>query len=179
MSKVSKIVKDDSTITYKIARHVAAIRIIFGLFWLINASLKWKSSYSLNLSAQLQGAVSNQPGWTHAWFNIWVNLTSNNAKQVAILVALSQTLIALFLIFGFARKLTYYLAVIFSLLVWTIVEGFNGPYLAASNDFGAGIIYTIIFISIYGLDRLSEPPMWSVDNYLNRKISWWHKLSVL
>lgn len=45
-------------------------------------------------------------------------------------------LIALAVIFGLARKVTYIGAIAFSILIWGTAEGFGGPYDAASADIG-------------------------------------------
>jgi hypothetical protein len=42
-------------------------------------------------------------------------------------VALVETLIAMALTFGFARKLTYTSAAVCSLLIWATAEGVGGP----------------------------------------------------
>jgi hypothetical protein len=53
-------------------------------------------------------------------------------------------------IVGFARKLSYTAALIFSLLIWATAEGFGGPYTGAGADVdvSAGIIYALVFASL-------------------------------
>jgi uncharacterized membrane protein YphA (DoxX/SURF4 family) len=64
------------------------------------------------------GAAQGQPGWLHPWFSFWVNLQDPHAGFFAYFAAVIETLIALALIAGFARKLTYISAAVFSLLIW-------------------------------------------------------------
>ena len=54
----------------------------------------------------IMGARDGQPGWLRWWFDFWVNLQHPQAMFFAYLVAVLETLIALALIAGFARKVT-------------------------------------------------------------------------
>jgi thiosulfate dehydrogenase (quinone) large subunit len=156
-----------------LSKHVAALRIIFGLIWAIDACFKWQPAFRSGFLDQIQGAASGQPNWLQGWFNFWIHLLSHNPHLFALIVAIVETLIALFLIFGIARRATYLWAAVFSLLIWSIAEGFGGPYSATSTDIGTGIIYAIVFLSLYGLDRLAGRGKWSLDNYLSKKLPWW------
>ena len=44
------------------------------------------------------------------------------------LSAATETYLALGLITGSARKLTYSLGIVYGLFVWSVAEGFGGPY---------------------------------------------------
>jgi uncharacterized membrane protein YphA (DoxX/SURF4 family) len=161
----------------RLARHTAVLRIAFGLMWAINAAFKWQSAFRNGFLDQIKGAADGQPNWLHGWFNFWIHLLSHNPHLFALLVTVVESLIALALIFGVARRTTYLAAAIFSLFIWAIPEGFGGPYSAASTDIGTGIIYTVVFLSLYGLDRLAATAKWSVDNYLVKRFSWWGRLA--
>lgn len=93
------------------------------------------------------------------------------------LVAIIESLIALALIFGFARRATYLSAIVFSLIIWGVAEGFGGLYTTASTDIGTAIIYAVVFFSLYGLERMAVPPKWTVDNYISTRIPWWAMLA--
>ncbi len=160
-----------------LSKHVAILRIIFGLVWGVDALFKWSSSFSGGFLDQIKSAADGQPTWLHGWFNFWIHLLSHNPHLFAVIVTLVETLIALALIFGIARRATYISAAVFSLLIWTIPEGFGGPYNATSTDIGTGIIYAIVFFSLYGLDKLAINSRYSLDNYLAKKLSWWPLLS--
>lgn len=77
---------------------------------------------------EIRGAADGQPAWLHGWFTFWINLQAPRATFFAYLVAVIETAIALALIFGFARKLSYISAIVLSLLIWAMAEGFGGPY---------------------------------------------------
>lgn len=141
--------------------------------WAINAAFKWQSTFRNGFLDLIKSAADGQPDWLHGWFNFWVKLLSHNPHSWAIFVAVIETLIAITLIFGIARRTAYVLAAVFSLFIWAVPEGFGGPYSSASTDIGTGIIYALVFLSLYGLDRLAQQSKWSLDNYIARRIPWW------
>lgn len=156
-----------------LSKHVAILRILFGLMWGINAAFKWQSAFREGFLDQIKSAAEGQPNWLHGWFSFWIHFLSHNPNLFALLVTIAETLIALALIFGVARRVTYISAAVFSLLIWGIAEGFGGPYSATSTDIGTGIIYAVVFFSLYGLDRLAVPPRWSLDSYISKRVPWW------
>jgi uncharacterized membrane protein YphA (DoxX/SURF4 family) len=161
----------------RLAKHTAVLRITFGIMWAINAAFKWQSAFRDGFLDQIKGAADGQPSWLHGWFNFWIQLLSHNPHMFALLVTVVETLIALALIFGLARRTTYLAAAFFSLFIWAIPEGFGGPYSATSTDIGTGIIYAVVFLSLYGLDRLAATARWSLDNYLVEHLPWWSFLA--
>jgi uncharacterized membrane protein YphA (DoxX/SURF4 family) len=161
----------------RLAKHTAVLRIAFGIMWAINAGFKWQPAFRNGFLDQIKGAADGQPSWLHEWFNFWIQLLSHNPHIFAMLVTVLETLIALALIFGVGRRTTYLAAAIFSLFIWAIPEGFGGPYSAQSTDIGTGIIYAVVFLSLYGLDRLASTARWSVDNYLVKRWPWWSFLA--
>ena len=88
-----------------------------------------------------------------------------------------QTLIAVALIAGFARKLTYLSAIAFSLLIWGTAEGFGGPYTSGASDIGTAIIYAVVFAGLLMLSYYGGPARYSADYYLEKKISWWWRIA--
>ncbi len=160
-----------------LSKHVAILRVVFGLMWAINAAFKWQTAFKDSFLDQIRAASDGQPSWLHGWFNFWSTSLAHNPHLFAYLVAIVETLIALALIFGVARRLTYISAAIFSLLIWGVAEGFGGPYNAESTDIGTGIIYAVVFFSLYGLERFATRPIWSLDNYIIKRLPWWAVIS--
>jgi nitrite reductase (NO-forming) len=160
-----------------LSRHVAILRVIFGLMWAIDAAFKWQPAFKSGFLDQIKSAADGQPHWLHGWFNFWIHLLSHNPHLFAMLVMVTETLVALALIFGVARRTTYLAAAIFSLLIWSVAEGFGGPYSATSTDIGTGIVYAVVFFSLYGLDRLASRSSWSLDNYIAKRLPWWTVLA--
>ncbi len=161
------------TKTSTLAKHVAILRIIFGIIWAIDAIFKWQPSFAKNFMSMITSAAQGQPGWLNPWFNFWTHFLSHNPHLFAILTAIIESTIAITLLFGIARRTTYISAAIFSFFIWGIAEGFGGPYSNTSTDIGAAVMYAIVFFALYGLDRLAVPPKWSLDNYISKKIPWW------
>jgi nitrite reductase (NO-forming) len=125
------------------------------------------------------GQAQGQPGWLKPWFHFWINLQHPRVMFFAYLVALAETLIAVAVILGFARKLTYSAAIVFSLLIWGTAEGFGGPYTAGASDIGTAVIYAVVFAGLLTLSYYASPARYSADNYLEKKISWWWRIAEL
>lgn len=156
-----------------LAKHVAIFRIVFGVIWAIDATFKWFPAFRDGFQSQITSAAQGQPVWLSSWFHFWMSFLGHNPHLFAVFVAILESLIALALLLGFARRTTYLSAIIFSLMIWGIAEGFGGPYNSASTDIGTAIIYAVVFFSLYGLERMAVPPKWATDNYINKKIPWW------
>jgi nitrite reductase (NO-forming) len=150
------------------------LRVGFGVIWLIDAILKWLPGFRSDYMSVIMGEADGQPGWTKPWFDFWTNLQHPAATFFAYLVAVAETLIALALIFGFARKLTYIAATVLSLLIWGTAEGFGGPYSTGASDIGTAIIYALVFAALLMFSYYQGPAPFSVDAWLERRISRWH-----
>jgi nitrite reductase (NO-forming) len=154
-----------------------ALRVSFGIIWLIDAILKWLPGFRSGYMDTIMGQAQGQPGWLKGWFDFWINLQHPRAVFFAYLVAVVETLIALALIAGFARKLTYISAATFSLLIWATAEGFGGPYTSGAADVGTALIYAVVFAGLLALSAYAGPARFSADYYLEKKISWWWKVA--
>jgi nitrite reductase (NO-forming) len=154
-----------------------ALRITFGVMWAIDAGLKWMPSFRSGYIGDLKMAATGQPGWLKWWFDFWVSFQSHGGTFFPYLVTVTETLLALALIFGFARKLTYMSAVVFSFLMWGVAEGFGGPYTSGSTDIGTSIIYVMVFLGLLALNAYSGPARYSLDYYLEQHVSWWWKVA--
>src|SRR5712692_11706858 len=51
-----------------------ALRIGFGVIWLIDAVLKWLPGFRSGYMSMLMGQAQGQPHWLMPWFNFWINL---------------------------------------------------------------------------------------------------------
>lgn len=155
----------------------SAVRIGFGVIWLVDAILKWSPGFRSGYVDALREGAGGQPGWLKPWFDFWIRIQQPHAGLFAYLVAVIETLIALALIFGFARKLAYISAAGFSLLIWATAEGFGGPYARGSSDVGTALIYAVVFISLLAINAQLGPSRLSVDAWIERRISWWHRIA--
>ena len=154
-----------------------ALRITFGVIWLIDAVLKWLPGFRASYMDTIMGQAQGQPAWLKWWFDFWINLQHPHTIFFAYLVAVIETLIALALIFGFARKITYISAAAFSFLIWTTAEGFGGPYTSGASDIGTGIIYVVVFLGLLALSYYAGTARYSIDYYLENRISWWWRVA--
>ena len=154
-----------------------ALRISFGIIWLIDAVLKWLPGLRADYMSTIMGQAQGQPGWLKGWFDFWIRTQHPQAMFFAYLVAAAGTLIAVALIAGFARKLTYLGAIVLSLLIWATAEGFGGPYTSGSADIGTAVIYVVVFTGLLALGYYAGPARYSADFYLEKKISWWWRLA--
>ena len=154
-----------------------AIRISFGIVWLIDATLKWLPGFRASYMTVIMAEAQGQPGWLQPWFRFWINIQHPDAMPLAYLVAVAETLIAVALIAGFARKITYSAAIVFSLLIWATAEGFGGPYTSGASDIGTAIIYAVVFAALLALSYYAGPSRYSADYYIEQKVSWWWKVA--
>ena len=155
----------------------SAVRVAFGIMWAIDASLKWRASFRAGYLGMLTDARKGQASWLHPWFNFWIDLQRPRISFFAYLVASVETLIAVALILGFARKVTYISGAVFSLLIWSTAEGFGGPYTAQSTDIGTGIIYALVFVALLVMAAQFGPSRYSVDALIERRVPWWHRIA--
>jgi nitrite reductase (NO-forming) len=154
-----------------------ALRVTFGVIWGIDAGLKWLPGFRSGYADAIDSAGQGQPGWLHWWFTFWADPV--HPYFWAYLVAVVETLIAAALILGFARKLTYISAGLFSLLIWATAEGFGGPYTAGSSDIGTAVIYAVVFAGLLAISYYAGTARYSVDYYLEQRYPWWWRLAEL
>jgi thiosulfate dehydrogenase [quinone] large subunit len=155
------------------SRRIAVIRILFGIIWAIDAAFKYEPAFYNGILQSIKGADTGEPKWLNHWFSVWYHIVGSNPHLFAIIIIITETLTALALLIGVARRLNYILGAILSFLIWTVAEGFGGPYVSGSTDIGAGFIYVVVFLALYAADSLVAPS-WSLDPFLEKKINWWH-----
>ena len=86
---------------------MSALRIAFGVVWAVDAALKWLPGFKDGYKATVEGIAAGQPDGLRWWFDFWAALMGSHATFFWALVAVIETLIALALLSGFARKATY------------------------------------------------------------------------
>ncbi|MBS2132151.1 hypothetical protein KEX41_28620 (plasmid) [Burkholderia thailandensis] len=129
-------------------------RVAFGLLWAYDAALKFQPYFLnhyigyLNDATNDVGAQSWQGVYDHAWTVVSIAI---GAKTVAVLVGLTEALIAVSLISGRGLRLIGPIGIALSLAVWTTAEEWGGPYsLGITSNMpmrliGVAIIYAITF----------------------------------
>ncbi len=132
---------------------VSTVRVLFGFIWLIDAFFKWQPAFQKGYLDILINAAKNQPAVLKPWFDFWIVLVSSQRQLFIYSTAIVETYIALAILFGFSKRFTYLLAIVFSLLIWSTAEGFGGPYTAGSTDVGTAIIYALIALLLLITDK--------------------------
>jgi thiosulfate dehydrogenase (quinone) large subunit len=127
----------------------ALLRIAFGFVWAIDASFKWQPAFLNGFSDQVTMMMSGQPAWIMNWIHLWGAMVSPHAYVWGVIVALSETAIAIGLIFGLFTRTAIISGIILSLIIWTVPEGFGGPYVAGTTDIGTGIIYVFVLVALW------------------------------
>lgn len=158
-------------------RVAAVLRIAFGLVWAIDATLKWLPGFRASFGSMLDAAAVGQPGWLRPWFSLWTGLPHPAATALAYATAVTETAIAVAVLAGVARFLTYVLAGGYSLLVWATAEGFGGPYRAGATDIGTAVIYAFVFLGLIVLSAATGPDRLCLDRYLERRVDWWWRVA--
>jgi len=153
---------------------IAYLRIAFGVIWSVDAALKWQPAFQANFSQIVAGVAQGQPGFLSWWFAIWQVIVSGRAPIFALLTATTETYLAFALIAGFARKFTYAIGIAYGLFVWSVAEGFGGPYMpGTTTDVGAAIIYSLVFWALF----LVDAGRMSVDRLIAARVPAWRRIS--
>ncbi len=149
-------------------RGVGLVRIIFGLVYVVAATLKWQPQFQNTFVQQISAVSDGQPAPIQAWISFWTHLVSINPLLFARIEATTETAIAFFLIFGIFSNLTYIVGIFLSLGIWSTAEGFGGPYIPGHNtDIGTAFPYAILFAVLL---FLSAGRYYGLDQWLTSKL---------
>ena len=147
---------------------------VFGAVWLIDAIFKWLPGFMLQFESYVSDAMKGQPSIIMPWFMFWVKFVSIDPHLLAVVIAILETLIALSLLLGIARKPMYIIGAITSIGIWSVAEGFGGPYGSGATDIGAAVMYAFLFAGLWGLEQLSSPYCrWTLDQVIAKKWPAW------
>jgi thiosulfate dehydrogenase (quinone) large subunit len=153
------------------------VRVLFGLVFGVDAVLKWLPGYRHTYLAALKSAAASQPGWLHGWFHFWITLQSKAPTSFAVLTGLAETGLALVLLLGVARRVGYAVGVVYSLLIWSVGEGFGGPYASGSTDVGTGIVYALLFVTLLTFAPPARRERLSLDRTLVARWGFWRHVA--
>jgi thiosulfate dehydrogenase (quinone) large subunit len=144
-------------------RYICILRIAFGVTWAVAAWLKWQPAFRSAFAATVKGAIEGQPYAIQAWIGFWLRIIDLNPTLFAALEATMETLLALCFLLGLFTNIACVVGMLLSLGIWSIPEGFGGPYIAGhSTDIGTAFPYAILCALLlcanagryYALDRL-------------------------
>lgn len=154
----------------------AALRTAFGILMAIDAYLKWQPGFAAHYVGYLQNAASAQPQWLQGWFHMWLRLVTMHTPFFISATRLIETAIAIGLLLGFARRITYFAGALFSLLIWSTAEGFGGPYTSGATNVGPALVYALVFIAAAFFEHLLGSNPYSLDYYIERRYPKWASL---
>jgi nitrite reductase (NO-forming) len=159
----------------------ATLRILLALAWIANAALKWFPAFGAGFLPMLTGAAQGQPAFLKPWFGLVTAIASDGrATFLAYGSAALETYLAIALLTGFARKVTYSVGAVYTALIWATAEGFGGPYVpGSSTDVGAAIIYTLLFLTLLVHDAGVGSSRLSLDSVLERRMPRWRRVAEL
>lgn len=156
---------------------IGAARATFGVIWAVDAYLAWRPEFAAHYFGYLQNASNGQPSWLKWWFATWLTVVAAATPFFVWLTRLVETLLAAALLSGFARKTTYRVGALFSLLVWATGEGFSGPYVLGAANLGPALVYVLVFGALLLCDRVAGRTRYSVDYYLEKRWPGWRRVS--
>lgn len=153
---------------------IALLRIAFGAIWAVDASLKWQPAFRANFSQILSSVAQGQPAFLTKWFALWQLIVAGRAPIFSGLTAITETYLAIALMFGFARKVTYTIGIGYALFVWSVAEGFGGPYTpGTTTDVGAAIIYSLVFSALL----IADAGRISIDRLIADRVPAWRRIA--
>jgi uncharacterized membrane protein YphA (DoxX/SURF4 family) len=155
------------------------LRLVFGVVWTINAVLKWLPGYRSAYLSQLKAVAQGQPNFLHGWFHFWITLQSGAPSFWSDLTGVTETALALVLLLGVARRPGYLIGAGYMLLVWAVGEGFGGPYVSGSTDLGTGIVYTLLFLTLFVVSPTARDERLSVDRLIVQRHPGWGRFADL
>jgi nitrite reductase (NO-forming) len=159
----------------------ATLRVLFGVAWAANAALKWFPAFGAGFLGMITDVSQGQPSFLRPWFNLVTAIASDGRAQfLAAGSAALETYLAVALLTGFARKITYVVGAGYTALIWATAEGFGGPYVpGVSTDVGAAIVYTLLFVLLLVHDAAAGSSRLSLDSVLERRIPAWRRVAEL
>lgn len=153
----------------------AALRVLFGMMWIIDGAMKFALVSSSDAPDLVQGAGQGQPAWLAQWFNFWSGVVSANPSLFLYGIGALELVVGIFLVVGFTRRTVYVGGIALSLMIWAVDEGFGGAYGPGSTDTGAAVVYAVVFFALLVIDAFGGPSPYSVDAWVERRLSSWRR----
>ncbi len=153
------------------------MRIVFGIMWGIDGAFKFLPGTSDAMVQMINDVSQGQPAWLAPWFNFWSATVSSNPSFFVYSTGILELIISFGLIFGLARKISYTVSFFLSLVIWSVPEGFGGPYGPGSTDIGTGIVYALVSLFLLILNATFGPSRYSLDSLIEARWASWKKIA--
>jgi nitrite reductase (NO-forming) len=156
---------------------ITLLRVAFGFVWLVNGLMKVFWLVPDDITDMIQQASQGQPAWLQPWFSFWTSIISSNPAFMLYGMSVWELTLAFTLLLGFMRKLSYFSGILLSLIIWTVAEGFGGPYGPGSTDIGAAILYPFVFFALLVLETSAGSNRYTLDKLVERHVKGWSKVA--
>ncbi len=153
------------------------LRVLFGLFWFIDGALKFQPGLVDAFPDMVKSAADGQPAWLAGWFSFWASTTSSNPAFFVYSTGVLEVAIGVCLVLGLLRKLAYTASFFVSLVIWSVPEGFGGPYGPGSTDIGTGIVYALASLLFLIVNAVFGPSRYSLDSQIEKRFPSWKKIA--
>jgi len=149
-------------------RGIGVVRILFGVTWAVAAYLKWQPAFIQSFANIVGHASQGQPTPIQAWISLWQNIVQVNPTAFGFLPALVESLLAICFIFGIFTNTAAFIGIVWSLIIWSVPEGFGGPYVPGqSTDIGTSFPYLLLCALLL---LLSSGRYLGIDHVLTPKL---------
>jgi len=152
-------------------------RIIVGIIWAIDGSLKFMPGLAENLVDMIKQVAQGQPSWLKPWFDYWSATVSSNSQSYVTMTGIGELALAFALVLGLLRKVAYTFGFFLSLFILSVPEGFGGPHGSGSTDIGTGIVYALVFIFLLLINATFGPSRYSLDYAIESRWKWWRRVA--
>jgi hypothetical protein len=144
------------------ARRYRLLRLLFGALWAFDAGWKWTPFFIHHSLSYLVQAQAGQPAWIVAYIQFFIDaFRAIGQETFGVIAALAETVIAVGLLAGRGMRFVLPFGLVYSLGVWTVAEGWGGPYGAVTgvggDVLGTTIIYALIFVYLMVMYPPSRP----------------------
>lgn len=143
-----------------------ALRLALGLLWALMALRFWSDDFPAHLAYYHATAFGSQPGVLIPWFGMWIGLTSIAGGFFIQFARICATVIALCLLAGFARRTVYIIAMVVSIPLWPLSDGYLLPHALSTFGVSSLLIYFLLFVVLMYADKLRIPQWPSIDDAL-------------
>ena len=150
-----------------------ALRMLFGLFWGLDAGLNLIPGTVFYFQERMIAAGILQPVWLSGWFAFWLAQANAYGTFDVALVETLEFFLAVALITGLLRKTAYLGGIALSVFIWAIPEGFGGPYDPGTFAIGVGVVYAIGFLFLIALDSYPTSNAYTLDEKIERRWPRW------
>ncbi|MHB1938660.1 MAG: hypothetical protein ACYCOR_19070 [Acidobacteriaceae bacterium] len=127
----------------------SGLRFLFGIVWAINTALEANAAYIRRFLHSMVARIPGQPALIQAYLrNAVAVVRTIGPSHVAMVTIALDAVIAASLLTGLWVRPAAWLGVIYSLLLWSTVGGFGGPFTTGATDPGTAIVYALVFLCV-------------------------------